>query len=132
MNVTLEFVCVIVGTMIHSSNPSVDGIENVNMNIRKDERCFFERCSLRKKFCELPCLQSYFVCVSIILVSLSIMPTTIRNSNLSVNIRTSENIRKTCERKNCVQSCFVYASLSRASDSLYHSYSSSITFPLFK
>ncbi len=96
-------------------------LENVNMNIRKDERYFFERCSLRKKFCELPCLQSYFVCVSIILVSLSIMPTTIRNSNLSVNIRISENIRKTCERKTCVQSCFVYASLSRASDFLYRS-----------
>ena len=27
--------CVIVRTMIQSSNPSVDGIENVNMNIEK-------------------------------------------------------------------------------------------------
>ena len=60
----LEFMCVIVRTMIQSSNPSVNGIENVDMNIRKDERCFFERC------CDLPCVHSYVVYVSIIVVSL--------------------------------------------------------------
>ena len=97
MNVTLEFVCVIVRTMIQSSNPSVDGIENVNMNIRKDERCFFERC------CDLPCVHSYVVYVSIIVVSL--ITILILNSNPSVNIRIRLSKReKSCEMFLCVKS----------------------------
>ena len=60
-------------------------LENVNMNIRKDERCVFERCSLRKTFCDLPCVHSYVVYVSIIVLSLITM--LILNSNPSVNIR---------------------------------------------
>ena len=80
-------------------------LENVSMNIRKDERCFFERCSLRKTFCDLSCVHSYLVCVSIILKSLSIILTTMWNSNSWVNLL--ENVweyRKTCEMFLCVKS----------------------------
>ena len=83
--------------MIQISNPSVDGIENVNMNIRKDERCFFERC------CDLPCVHSYVVYVSIIVVSL--ITILILNSNPSVNIRIRLSKReKSCEMFLCVKS----------------------------
>ena len=102
--------CVIVRTMIQSSNPSVDGIENVNMNIRKDERCFFERC------CDLPCVHSYVVCVSIIVVSL--ITILILNSNPSVNVRIRLSKREKrfemflCVKSlPCVQSYLVCVSL---------------------
>ena len=102
--------CVIVRTMIQSSNPSVDGIENVNMNIRKDERCFFERC------CDLPCVHSYVVYVSIIVVSL--ITILILNSNPSVNIRIRLSKREKrfemflCVKSlPCVQSYLVRVSL---------------------
>ena len=102
--------CVIVRTMIQSSNPSVDGIENVNMNIRKDERCFFERC------CDLPCVHSYVVYVSIIVVSL--ITILILNSNPSVNIRIRLSKREKrfemflCVKSlPCVQSYLVCVSL---------------------
>ena len=96
--------------MIQSSNPSVDGIENVNMNIRKDERCFFERC------CDLPCVHSYVVYVSIIVVSL--ITILILNSNPSVNIRIRLSKREKrfemflCVKSlPCVQSYLVCVSL---------------------
>ena len=104
--------CVIVRTMIQSSNPSVDGIENVDMNIRKDERCFFERC------CDLPCVHSYLVYVSIIVVSL--ITILILNSNPSVNIRIRLSKREKrfemflCVKSlPCVQSYFVCVSRTR-------------------
>ena len=73
------------------------------MNIRKDERCFFERCSLRKTFCDLPCVHSYVVYVSIIVVSL--ITILILNSNPSVNIGIRLSKReKSCEMFLCVKS----------------------------
>ena len=96
--------------MIQSSNPSVDGIETVDMNIRKDERCFFERC------CDLPCVHSYVVYVSIIVVSL--ITILILNSNPSVNIRIRLSKREKrfemflCVKSlPCVQSYLVRVSL---------------------
>ena len=93
-------------------------LENVNMNIRKDERCVFERCSLRKTFCDLPCVYSYVVYVSIIVLSLITM--LILNSNPSVNIR--KRLRMWEKRFEmflcvkslpCVQSYFVCVSRTR-------------------
>ena len=93
-------------------------LENVNMNIRKDERCVFERCSLRKTFCDLPCVHSYLVYVSIIVVSL--ITILILNSNPSVNIRIRLSKREKrfemflCVKSlPCVQSNLVCVSLTR-------------------
>ncbi len=91
-------------------------LENVSMNIRKDERCFFERCSLRKTFCDLSCVHSYLVCVSIIVVCL--ITILILNSNPSVNIRIRLSKREKrfemflCVKSlPCVQSYLVRVSL---------------------
>ena len=93
-------------------------LENVDMNIRKDKRCFFERCSLRTTFCDLPCVHSYVVYVSIIVLSLITM--LILNSNPSVNIRIRLSKREKrfemflCVKSlPCVQSNLVCVSLTR-------------------
>ena len=111
-------------------------LENVNMNIRKDERCVFERCSLRKTFCDLPCVHSYVIYVSIIVVSL--ITILMLNSDPSVNIR--ERLRmweKRFEMFLCVkslpfvQSYTLYVSLSRATDSRSH-FCSHLSLPFFQ
>ena len=58
------------------------------MNIRKDERCFFERCSLRKKFCDLPCSAILpCMCLDNTCVSLD-------NTNYDVELESVSNLRK--------------------------------------
>ena len=102
-------------------------LENIYINIRKDERCFFERYSLRKTFlrCTLCALlrrivHSYVVYISIIVVSL--IAILIQNSNPSVNIRKRLRILEKHARCSLRKKFYLVCNLTLCpvTDSLYH------------